>query len=165
MRFEHWEVEMTIDLLSEQQFSGSGLSYAPSSAISSGFVKILATGELNGQAADRRLLLRINGKDSGYQGFVLMNGHAGNGEWDGSGYYLGRNGWHLDATFMVEFTLGISSTAQKITGAGTSTFAHGNNNILGFECHGFCVTNAQLSRIELVFTGGVATGMTRVYRM
>jgi hypothetical protein len=150
--------------LGEAAFAGTGLSFAPKASVSSGFVKVLAAGELNAQAQDRRLMIRLNGKTDSYQGFVLMNGHAGAGEWDNSGFYAGRNGWGLDVTFMLDLTLAISPTVQKITCNGSATFAHGNNTILGYECHSFLVTNQPITKIDIGFTGGVATGITRFYR-
>lgn len=92
-----------------------------------------------------------------------MNGHAVMGEWDNSGFYVGRNGWSQDATFMLEYTLAISPTSQKITGAGQATFAHGNDTMLGFESHGFVVTGRPIESVQIRFTGGVATGISRFY--
>ncbi|MDR6759801.1 hypothetical protein J2Y48_005119 [Mycoplana sp. BE70] len=147
-----------MQFLGEAQFGGNSLAFTPNSGISNGCVKVFATGELNAQAADRRMLIRVNGAGAGYQGFVLMNGHAGAGEWDNSGFYSGRNGWGQDATFMLEYTLAVGPTSQKITGTGQTTFAHGNNTIVGYETHGFLVTNQPLTRIEVIFTGGVVAG-------
>jgi hypothetical protein len=156
---------MAFETLGEAAFAGMGLSFSPATGVSSGFIKLLAAGELNAQGQDRRLLIRLNGQSDGYQGFVLMNGHAGSGEWDNGGFYIGRNGWHLDVTFGLDLTIAISPTVQKITCNGSSTFAHGNNTILGFECHSFLVTNQPITRIDIGFTGGVVTGITRFIRM
>lgn len=155
----------TIELIDELPFTQQAAVFAPTTPITSAHIKIVSSGELNAQGQDRRLLLRLNTATNGYQGFVHMGGHHGAGEWDNSGFYLGRNGWGLDATFSVEFTIAINSNAQKVTGSGFTVFAHGNNTILGYECHSFLVTNPPVSRLELLFTGGVATGVTRIYRM
>ncbi|WP_042190537.1 hypothetical protein NSQ90_21960 [Paenibacillus sp. FSL H7-0737] len=130
-----------------------------------GFIKILATGELAAQGQDRRLLIRINGANTSYKSFVLMNGDSSAGEWDETGIYVGRNGWGLDATFSLDFTLGIFSNAQKITGTGSAVFAHGDNRILGYECHGFFVSNDSVRSIDVIFTGGTVNGHTRIYQL
>jgi hypothetical protein len=139
------------------------LSFKTKTAIGAGFLKILGSGELNANGADRRLFVRINGLKSGYQGYVLMSGHAGAGEWDGSGFYLGRNGWALDANFSFEFTLAAYATSQKITGNGQSVFVHGNNSVLGYEAHSYFVTNQPIQSVDIEFTGGVAIGDAHFY--
>ncbi|WP_137934561.1 hypothetical protein [Mesorhizobium comanense] len=159
---------MSETLLGEAKFELNALSFKPKSALTSGFVKILANGELNAQGADRRLLITVNNQNSGYRGFVMMNGDASAGEWEqapggGPGFYVGRNGWSIDATAMVEFTLAISPTSQKITGSGLSTFALGDGRILGYQSHGYLVTNQPISSIEVAFVGGVAVGYSRFY--
>ncbi|RGL39013.1 hypothetical protein DXC69_03075 [Paenibacillus polymyxa] len=152
-----------MNLLGEVPFensTGFDFSFSP---VTNGFVKIFISGELAAQSQDRKLLLQINGASSGYQSFILMNGHASTGEWDTSGFYLGRNGWSLDSTFQSEITIGVFSKAQKITANGLTTFALGDNRILGYEHHGFYVSAAPLSSIRVGFTGGAATGQSRVY--
>ncbi|MDM5277141.1 hypothetical protein QUF95_07090 [Paenibacillus silvae] len=154
-----------MNLLAETPFENSlgfDLSF---SSVKDGFVKIFVSGELAAQSRDRRIFLRINGVTSSYQSFTLMNGHAGAGEWDTSGIYLGRNGWNLDSNFLSEIKLGIFSKSQKITANGLTTFALGDNRILGYEHHGFLVTSSPLSSISVGFDSGVASGKSSVYVM
>jgi hypothetical protein len=157
---------MTFQLLSEAAFSGNDVSFDRLDRASTGFIKVLATGHLNSQGVDRRLLLRVNRMTSGYRGFVLMQGDAGGGEWDETGFYLGRSGYNADAAFSLDLTIALPTSVQKITANGSSTFAHGANNLLlGYECHSVLVTNRPITQIDLLFTGGVVTGMCRVYSM
>lgn len=153
-----------MELLGTKSFDQSpALRFSPSAAVTSGYLKIFCSGELNAQAADRRLFVRLNGKTSDYQGFVLMNGHAATGEWDASGLYLGRNGWLLDAAFSFELTIAKFSTSQKITANGQAVFAHGNNTILGYESHNFLVMNQPVTSVDIGFSGGVASGDAHFY--
>lgn len=146
-------------LLDTISFSNStSTRYTQATPFRDGFIKIFGKGELAANRGDHKLLIRLNGKDSRYQGFVYMGGHAALGEWDETGFYLGRNGWNLDSTFMFEFTLAIDSNAQKITGSGSSTFAMADNRILGYENHSFFISNPPITDIEVLFTGGVVAG-------
>lgn len=157
---------MTLLSLGSAKFNQApSLQFAPKAAVNSGYLKILCSGELNAQGADRRLFVRLNKLTTGYQGYVLMTGHAGSGEWDGSGFYIGRNGWLLDANFSFEFTLAAYAYSQKITGTGQSTFVHGNNTVLGYEAHSFLVTNQPITSVEIVFSGGVASGDAHFYAL
>lgn len=122
-------------------------------ALSDGFIKVFITGKMASNGSDHRLLLRVNNSSGNYVGFILMNGHAATGEWDGSGFYLGRNGWGLDADFSIELTVAVNSTSSKITASGLSTFAHANNAILGYEFHGFYVGAGPISSLDFTFTG------------
>jgi hypothetical protein len=129
--------------------------------ISNGIVKVLGFGALESQGADRRLFVRVNGIAGSYQSFCLMNGHAGAGEWDNSGFYIGRNGWYLNADASFEFTMAISPFSQKITGSGLATFGLANNTILGYESHGFLATNQPIGSVQVQFGGGVWRGDLR----
>ncbi|MET1123087.1 hypothetical protein ABWU59_29650 [Priestia megaterium] len=135
------------------------------SPISDGFLKIYVSGELAAQAADRRLFICLNGHNTGYKSFTLMNGDSSAGEWSNYGFYVGRNGWHLDSSFSLEFTLAVASSAQKITGNGLTTFAHGDDRILGYESHGFFTTKEAISNIQVLFDGGVASGQCAIYQI
>ncbi|MBH5315987.1 MULTISPECIES: hypothetical protein [Bacillus amyloliquefaciens group] len=152
-------------LLNTISFSNStSTKYTQASPFGEGFIKIFGKGELAAKGTDQKLLIRLNGDNSNsYQGFVHMGGHHGAGEWDDTGFYLGRNGWHLDSTFMFEFTLAIDSNAQKITGSGSSTFALADNRILGYESHSFFVSNPPITSVEVLFTGGVVAGECQYY--
>ena len=127
------------------------------------YLKILVSGELAAGDNDRRCMLQINGITSGYTSFVVMNGHAGAGEWDGNGFYLGRNGWYLDASMSCEFTLATKSLLNKVTGHGLSTFSNGNNTILGYLAHGFVLNAQSINSVKVFFTGGVFTGSVKMY--
>jgi hypothetical protein len=129
-----------------------------------GFIKVFASGKLAGLGKDHRLVLRINGQSSNYQSFGLMQGHAAAGEWDTTGIYLGRNGWHLDADFSTEITVSVNALSNKVTVHGLSTFAHGSNQVLGYEIHGFWVGNGPVTSVDLQFSdNAVASGFARHY--
>ncbi len=134
-----------------------------------GMIKIIASGELAAEGKDHRLVIRLNGSNSSYKSFVHMGGDAGINEWGNpeEGIYTGRNGWGLDATFMLDYTLTINSDYQKVVGSGMSAFALGDNRFLGYESHGSFVTGSPIYSIELGFTNGgiVRIGDLRVYQM
>jgi hypothetical protein len=133
-------------------------------AISDGFIKVFASGKLAGLGKDHRLVLRINGQTANYQSFGLMQGHAAAGEWETTGIYLGRNGWHLDADFSAEITVSVNALSNKVTVHGLSTFAHGSNQVLGYETHGFWVGTGPVNTLTLQFTdNAVASGFARHY--
>lgn len=133
----------------------------------SGMIKILISGELAAEGRDHRLLIHFNGERKSYRSFVHMGGDAGLNEWgDETGIYTGRNGWGVDATFMVDYTFTINPDYQKVTGSGMSAFALGDNRFLGYESHGVFVTSRPVSMIEVGFTGGkVRIGDLRVYHI
>ena len=141
------------------------VSFSPPSGVSNGFIKIHACGELAANSGDQKLLIRLNNSTSSYKSYVLMSGDANAGERETGGFYLGRNGWNLDATFSLEFTLAINPNSQKVVGSGNSVFALGDNRILGYESHGFFVTRDPISQIDIAFTGGVVKGQSRFYRI
>ena len=132
---------------------------------SSGIIKIVANGKLAAEGQDRRLLIRFNNDTESYRSFVHMGGDAGLNEWgETNGIYVGRNGWHLDSIFSLEFTFSIIPGAQKITGSGLSAFAMGDNRFLGYRSHGQFVTHEPISSIQLIFTGGTVNGEARFYQ-
>jgi hypothetical protein len=119
-----------------------------------GFVKVLITGKISSNGTDHRLLLQINpnGPDHWYQSFVVMDGNAGMGEWDGSGIYLGRTGWGLDSSFSAEVTVAVHPGSNRITTSGMATFGMANNTILGYHNNGFLVTDAAVTNLDFVFS-------------
>ncbi|KEK21166.1 hypothetical protein BAGA_29590 [Bacillus gaemokensis] len=155
-----------MNLLSEMNFSDSPSVTLSASPISK-MIKIVATGILSAEEKDFRLLIRLNGKSESYKSFIWMKGNVPEliGEWDTTGFYLGRNGWSLDANFTLNYTLGILPSAQKISGSGFSVFADGHNNIIGCESHGFFETDEEIRSIEVLFTGGKANGEVRFYEL
>lgn len=111
-------------------------------------------GRLDARASDSHMLLRLNGARTGYQSFVVADGHYSAGEWDGSGLYIGRNGWHLDCDISFRYILA-TETGRKRTGLGMSTFAHADDRIIGYSAHGFWNnTHSAISSIELWAVGG-----------
>ncbi|MBX9731588.1 MAG: hypothetical protein K2X59_09685 [Sphingomonas sp.] len=130
--------------------------------VTDGFIKIYLAGELAAGGADRRLFMRINGRDSGYTGFVKMEGHAALGEWDGSGAYIGRSGWNLDASFSAEILVARHDKMKSIVTSGLSTFLMANNKIIGMQHHSSILSNSGISSLEFLFNGGVASGVVRV---
>jgi hypothetical protein len=133
-------------------------------SISDGFIKIYASGHITSQGKDHRLVLRINGDTGNYQSYVLMSGHASTGEWDNSGIYLGRTGWAQDADFSTEVTIAANSKSQKIDVSALTTFALGNNLILGYESHGFYVSTQPVTGAIVQFTdNAVASGFAHAY--
>jgi len=165
-----------MELLQELSFANTQSINCPLNR--SGIIKILASGELAAGGRDRGLIIRFNrnADPESYQSFTHMGGHDGTPEWahnmmpreEGfdTGICTGRNGWYLDATFMLEYTLSINPNFLKVTGSGLSSFALGDNRFLGYEGHGVFVTNTPVSEIEVGFTGGaVRTGDLRIYHM
>ncbi|PJN59839.1 hypothetical protein PAEAM_28740 [Paenibacillus sp. GM1FR] len=152
-------------LLAGLSFENSGLVFSP--GISSGFIKVLVTGELVSPGGDSRLLIRLNNdnNENSYRSFINMNGDSGGGEWETTGFHTGRTGWSLDANFTAEYTFAVNPCANKIAGNGNSVFALGNGKILGYECHGYFSTTQHLNAISLIFTGGKATGIAKFYHM
>ncbi|WP_181218418.1 hypothetical protein [Bacillus subtilis] len=134
-----------------------------------GFIKILGKGELAAKGRDHHLLIRLNGNDSfgSYRSYVYMGGDYVAGERDNTGLYLGRNGKNSDSTFMFDYTLAIDSNTQKIAGNGLSTFSvsHPEVRILGYQSHGYFVSEPQITSIEVVFTGGVVNGNFEFYSL
>ncbi|MCU4836514.1 hypothetical protein OCF61_27270 [Bacillus cereus] len=132
-----------------------------------GMIKIVATGILAAEGQDRHLLIRFNNKSESYKRFVIIEGNLDETlyEWDTTGIYAGRNGWHQDANFTLDYTLGIFPSSQKISGSGLATFAHGNNDLLGIESHGFFVTDEEIRNIQVLFTGGKVNGLLRIYQL
>jgi hypothetical protein len=93
-------------------------------------------GRIDAGGGDNRILVRLNDATSGYTGFVTMDGHAGGGEWDQRGFYVGRNGWSLDAHLSFEVVISLMPGRKRVAHA-RSTFAHADERVLGFACHGF----------------------------
>jgi hypothetical protein len=155
---------MAISDLGEHRISGSGVSIPLRMPSGAGFLKVFAAGELTAQGGDRRMLIRLNSESQGYKGYVSMTGnHTLPQEWDSSGFFLGHNGWALNASFMAEFTLAFQPNAKQVSGSGFSTFSHGNGTMLGYECHGVFVTQSPIQRFEIGFDEGAATGTVRLY--
>lgn len=134
-----------------------------------GMIKIIASGELAAEGKDHRLVIRLNGLNSSYKSFIHMSGDANEGEWGNpeEGIYTGRNGWGLDATFMLDYTLTINNEYQKVVGSGTTSFALGDNRILGYKSHGFFVSGSPIFSVGLGITNGgkVRIGDLLVYQM
>lgn len=132
-----------------------GITISLPAAVTDGFVKVLITGKISSNGTDHRLLLQINpsGPDHFYQSFVVMDGSAGMGEWDGSGIYLGRTGWGLDSNFSAEVTVAVHPGSGRITTSGMATFGMANNTILGYHNNGFLVTDQPISVLDFTFSG------------
>jgi hypothetical protein len=126
-------------------------------------LKIIGMGELNAQGNDRRFMLRSNSLTTGYMSYAQAEGHYDAAEWEMSGFYLGRSGFLVDATFTFEYTLTFIPGGQRINGHGTSTFAHANNLIIGYEEHGYVGAQSPVKKLELIVTGGLIRQATRVY--
>ncbi|MGG1244029.1 hypothetical protein ABE187_14345 [Bacillus cabrialesii] len=137
-------------------------TYTLETPFKDGYIKILGKGELAAKGGDHHLLIRLNGNDSfkSYRSYVYMGGDYVAGERDNTGFYLGRNGKNADSTFMFDYTLAIDPHTQKITGNGLSTFAVSNDEvkILGYESHGYFVSEPLITSINVLFTGGVVNG-------
>ncbi|ETT37037.1 hypothetical protein C161_11028 [Paenibacillus sp. FSL R5-192] len=154
-----------MNIISQADFDRTSNVICPvSNAVSDGYVKIIASGELAANNADHKILLRINGAKSSYKSYYLMTGNDNEAAWDETGILIGRNGRHSDANFFFEVTLSVFSKSQKILSNGCANSINGNNSLLGFENHGAFITNQPLSSLEIVFTGGVSTGQFRVYQ-
>jgi hypothetical protein len=111
-------------------------------------------GRLDARGVDSHLLLRLNRSSTGYQSFVIADGHHHAGEWDGRGIYVGRNGWHLDCDISFRFVIAVA-TGRKRTAFGMSTFAHADDRIIGYTANGFWNnSHAQITSIGLWAVGG-----------
>lgn len=129
-------------------------------------LRISAYGEISAQGKDHRLLIRLNGETSKYKSYYNWGGDGGgDGEWDTTGFYLGRNGNRLDSTFSLDYTLTINSKSQKVLGSGMSIFVNGDGKIYGCESHGYLETStSSLKRIELLFLdGGAVSWASKIY--
>ena len=114
-------------------------------------------GRLDALGADSKILLRPNDVDSDYVQFSYMNGNATSTEQPTNGIYVGRNGWGKDASFSFEVILSLRP-GHKRTYHCMSTFAHGDESILGYRCHGFWGnTNDSISTIKM-YTYGTNPG-------
>lgn len=158
-----------MEFISEVDFSSSaGLTLTPNEASRSSIFKIIGTGEMAAKGQDHHLLIRVNGEEKDYNSYVIMSG--AHSAFEGTpvgltGFYVGRNGYGEDAAFSFEYIISVDSNAQKITGSGTSVFAHGNR-VLGYQSFGYFVSNPPISSIQVLLTGDVAvSGRTRLYRI
>lgn len=154
-----------MEFIDEKRIDGDELTIELDRANVDG-IKVAVSGELAAESADRRFLLQLNyrpGINHFYQSFVVMDGHAGMGEWDGRGFYVGRNGWGLDASVSIEYTISAAMLNMKRLGHGMATFAHGNNTILGYTCNGFVVSDEPIRSVSLLTNGGHFKGKMRLY--
>ncbi len=111
-------------------------------------------GRLDANSRDSHLIIRLNGSRTGYQSFVVADGHYHAGEWDGSGFYIGRNGWSLDSDISFRYIITVK-TGMNRTGFGSSTFAHADGKIIGYSAHGFWSnTHSTISSVQLWAVGG-----------
>lgn len=104
-------------------------------------VVIRYDGHIDAGGGDNRILVRLNDVATDYQGFVVMDGHAGAGEWDQRGLYVGRNGWGLDAHFSFALTISVMPGRKRMA-YGMSSFGHADERILGYTCQSFWANTA-----------------------
>lgn len=128
-------------------------------------VKIIGMGEINGGGKDCRLFLGVNGIGKGYMSYVNAGGHYGNGEWDFTGFYLGRSGWLLNATFSFECTLTYLQGGQVVNMLASSTFAHANNSIIGYEAHGFLPVSGPMTSPQFWLSAGIMRSRAMIYQL
>jgi len=129
------------------------------------YLKVYISGEFAAEHADQRFFLQINELSSGYNSFIVMDGHAHLGEWDGRGFYLGRNGWFLDGCMSAEYTIAAKGLDFKRTGHGMSTFVNSNDTILGCHANGFVTSQNQINNVRFFYTGGIFKGHLSYYLM
>ncbi|WP_127598163.1 hypothetical protein [Nitratireductor alexandrii] len=136
-------------------------------ALRGGGLKFVGEGELSAQKTDRRLYIQANSKSAGYKNYVRYAGSSAilDGDTnDGRGFYVGRNGWHEDATFSFEYTISFYATGQRLVGLGGATFAQASH-LFGSECHGALDSNEPLRSVRVAFDGGLVRGAVRIYKI
>mgnify|MGYP000638353223 CR=1 FL=1 len=130
-------------------------------------IKLFVGGQFSVDTGDFRFLLWVNDEDSNYNSFVLQDGsHLKQTmpEWDSAGFYVGRNGWSIDASVSIEYT--ISAMGNNLVGHGMATFGHDDNAILGYTCNGLLNSNKDITKVALMTTGGVNfIGSMKVYEV
>ncbi|MEC0093420.1 hypothetical protein [Paenibacillus macquariensis] len=104
-------------------------------SISDGFVKLyLISSELAANAADRRVLIRLNRVNNSYKSYVIMTGDEKWRGMDTNGFSIGRNGSSLDRNFSLELLRQIfrnRKNYQKV-----AFIDEDGDRILGYEAHG-----------------------------
>jgi hypothetical protein len=150
---ENQRVEKTVQ---DQELAtkGSILSF-DIPPISIGYIKVFVSGKLAAQGRNHGIVMRVNDIAKNYMGFVLQNGRATPGEWDGAGFFLGRSGWNIDADFLCEITLAINASEQTVIGSGLTTFVDQNNKaMIGYEWHGLLATDFPVRSLSVGFLDG-----------
>ncbi|MEK3699644.1 hypothetical protein NYE33_21945 [Paenibacillus sp. FSL R10-2199] len=130
-------------------------------------IKISTYGQLSAQGKNCRLLIRLNNDTANYKSYFNWGGNgAGEGDWDTTGFYVGRNKDGNDCTFSLEYTLTINSDSLKILGSGMANFVD-DNRVFGCESHGYFNTPIRsLTSIELIFLdNGIASWATKIYSL
>lgn len=125
-------------------------------------LRLLVAGELEAMNEDQRCLFTLNDITKGYKSFVNFYGDDNRGEWDENGFYLGRNGWHINCDLFADYTFTTGIISNKVLGYGHATFAMADGRLVGFEGHGALRTNAVLKSLTFACSGGIFSGSLRV---
>jgi len=158
---------MSFKLIEEANFTGESVSLNQFEGASSGIIKLFVSGQLQALGVGRALMMQVNGMTSGYKTYGFSQGDYLGTETEPGGFYLGRSGYGVDATFLLELTVAKVPSAHQIICNGLSTFAHiiEGNKLLCFECHSAIPTNQPIQNINLFFKGGIPNGIVRAYQV
>ena len=121
-----WMKIAEVDLTNSTGYTISGLN-----GNAQKMYKVIFQGSIKEAGGERHILIRPNGISSGYSSFACWDGNSGGSNWDDSGFYVGFNGWSLNADFTFEYTIS-AITGRRRVGFGESTFWHTGGLILGF---------------------------------
>lgn len=129
--------------------------------------RVVFQGSLSAGGQDRRVLIRPNGVTTGYKTLAVMDGDAGLGERDFTGFYVGRNGWALDADIAFEYTLSALTGRKRLYVEGSANFSLSNGAVLGFGRHGghWSDTTSNITSLWLGPSGGTITGKLLVFAL
>lgn len=120
--------------------------------VGAAFVRVVASGFIEANNVDTHLLFRLDdGGATFYQSFAIMQGSSSepNPIFRDDGLELGRNGWHNNAYFSIDYTLTLNGRA---CGTGRATFINVGDmdkSILGYDLSGAHLTNGAPKRISL----------------
>lgn len=149
-----WMKVGEVDLSGAQNYTFTGLN-----GNTQKMYKVVFQGTIAVASSDRYILIRPNGLTSGYNGYAIYDGSSGGADWSTSGFYVGRNGWSVNADVSFEYTFS-AVTGRKRTGFGRATFVHTNNNLLGYHSSGYwnnTSTNITSIQVAATSTSGATT--------
>jgi len=109
---------------------------------------------------DQKILIRPNGDgNANYRSFVVFGGDSSGGEWDGYGFYAGRNAYGYGANFIIEYditSVGTAWTHIKV-GSGKAVFWYTNGNTIEYSGGGGW-NGGDISSLVIMTTGSQTMG-------